>query len=283
MGANIRPEPTVFVIFGAAGDLSWRKLIPAIYSLYVDGWLPEKFRIIGTGHQHMEEEAFRGHLQAGVDKYARRTLTAEDWSRFADHLSFMTADLEKPEVFAELARKLADQDREWNARLNRIFYLSLPPTMVEPVARELARVKLNQDRIRDRIVVEKPFGRDLEPPSALNRSLSELFHESQIFRIDHYLGKETVQNIMAFRFANAGLSRSAPALYRPRADHRCRSRRVGSRGDYYDQAGALRDMVQNHLLQLLCLVAMEPPVSFRPTKSVTRSPTCSTPFDPSPG
>jgi len=157
MQTNSRPEPTVFVIFGAAGDLSWRKLIPALYSLYVDGWLPEKFRIIGTGHRQMEEEAFRSHLKTGADKYARRTLTEEDWSRFATHLSFMTADLEKPEVFGELARKLADQDREWGARANHIFYLSLPPTMIEPVARELARVRLNQDRKRSRIVVEKPF------------------------------------------------------------------------------------------------------------------------------
>ena len=263
MGANIRPEPTVFIIFGAAGDLSWRKLIPAIYSLYEDGWLPEKFRIIGTGHQHMEEEAFHSHLKTGVDKYARRTLTEEGWSGFAAHLTFMTADLEKPEVFGELARKLAEQDREWNARANRIFYLSLPPTMIEPVARELARAKLNQDRIRDRIVVEKPFGRDLDSARTLNRNLSELFRESQIFRIDHYLGKETVQNIMAFRFANILFE---PVWNRNYIDHVqitvAEAEGVGSRGHYYDQAGALRDMIQNHLLQILCLIAMEPPVSF---------------------
>ncbi len=263
MGANIRPEPTVFVIFGAAGDLSWRKLIPAIYSLYVDGWLPEKFRIIGTGHQHMEEEAFHSHLKTGVGKYARRTLTEEGWSRFAAHLTFMTADLEQPEVFGELARKLAEQDREWNGRANRIFYLSLPPTMIEPVARELARAKLNQDRLRDRIVVEKPFGRDLDSARTLNRNLSELFRESQIFRIDHYLGKETVQNIMAFRFANTLFE---PVWNRNYIDHVqitvAEAEGVGSRGHYYDQAGALRDMIQNHLLQILCLIAMEPPVSF---------------------
>ncbi|MCX5892456.1 MAG: glucose-6-phosphate dehydrogenase [Deltaproteobacteria bacterium] len=263
MPTNNRPESTVFVIFGAAGDLSWRKPIPALYSLYVDGWLPEKFRIIGTGHRHMEEEAFRDHLKTGVDKYARRTLAEEDWSRFADHLTFMAADLEKPEVFGELARKLADQDREWHAKANRIFYLSLPPTMVEPVARELARVKLNLDRKRCRIVVEKPFGRDLDSARELNRHLTELFHESQIFRIDHYLGKETVQNIMAFRFANTLFE---PVWNRNYIDHVqitvAEAEGVGSRGHYYDQAGALRDMIQNHLLQILCLIAMEPPVSF---------------------
>ena len=146
MEANTRPEPTVFVIFGAAGDLSWHKLIPALYSMFVDHWLPEQFLIIGTGHRRLQEDEFRAHLKAGVEKYARRSMTEEDWSRFAAHLSFMTADLEKPEVFVELARKLADQDREWNARANHIFYLGLPPGMVEPVARQLARVKINQDR-----------------------------------------------------------------------------------------------------------------------------------------
>ncbi len=263
MGANNPPEPTVFVIFGAAGDLSWRKLIPALYSLFVDQWLPEKFLIIGTGHRHLAEEEFRAHLKAGVVKYARRTMTEEDWGRFASHLSFMTADLENPEVFAELARKLAEQDRAWNVRANHIFYLGLPPDMIEPVARELARVKLNQDRKRCRIVVEKPFGRDLDSARALNRSLTELFHESQIYRIDHYLGKETVQNIMAFRFANTLFE---PVWNRSYIDHVqitvAESEGVGNRGHYYDQAGALRDMIQNHLLQVLCLIAMEPPVSF---------------------
>jgi glucose-6-phosphate 1-dehydrogenase len=263
MEATNRPEPTVFVVFGAAGDLSWRKLVPALYSLMVDGWLPEKFRIIGTGHRHMIEEEFRAHLKAGVDKYARHTMTGEDWGRFAAHLSFMTADLENPEVFGELARKLAEQDREWNEKAHHIFYLSLPPAMIEPVARELARARLNQDRQRSRIVVEKPFGRDLESARQLNRSLTGLFHESQIYRIDHYLGKETVQNIMAFRFANTLFE---PVWNRNYIDHVqitvAEADGVGNRGHYYDQAGALRDMIQNHLLQILCLIAMEPPISF---------------------
>ncbi|MCL4502261.1 MAG: glucose-6-phosphate dehydrogenase [Deltaproteobacteria bacterium] len=263
MGKPIRPEPTVFVIFGAAGDLSWRKLIPAIYSLFVEGWLPEKFRIRGHDHRHMKDSEFRSHLKKGVEKYARRKLNSEDWSRFAEHLTFMTAELEKPEVFEELARKLQDQDKEWQEKANHIFYLSLPPNMIEPVARELARVKLNQDRKRDRIVVEKPFGNDLPSAKSLNHNLSELFQECQIFRIDHYLGKETVQNIMAFRFANTLFE---PVWNRNYIDHVqitvAEAEGVGTRGHYFDQAGTLRDMIQNHLLQILCLIAMEPPVSF---------------------
>jgi glucose-6-phosphate 1-dehydrogenase len=203
MGTDHRPDPTVFVIFGGAGDLAWRKLIPALFNLFLDKWLPEKFLIIGTGHRHTSDEEFRQHLREGVDKFSRRGKTKdEEWQGFAEHLNFMAADLDHPEVFGELAKKLADQDKSWDTKANRIFYLSLPPRMIDPVARELGRAKLNQDRKRSRIVVEKPFGHDLESAQKLNRDLGEIFQESQIFRIDHYLGKETVQNILAFRFAN---------------------------------------------------------------------------------
>ena len=203
MGTDYRPEPTVFVIFGGAGDLSWRKLIPALHNLYLDNWLPEKFLVIGTGHRHTSDEDFRRHLREGVDKFSRRGKTTdEEWLDFAAHLNFMAADLDQPEVFKDLARKLTDLDKTWEARANRIFYLGLPPRMIAPVARELGKAKLNQDRKRSRIVVEKPFGHDLASARDLNRTLGEIFQESQIFRIDHYLGKETVQNILAFRFAN---------------------------------------------------------------------------------
>ncbi len=264
MGSNSHAEPTVFVIFGAAGDLSWRKLIPALYSLFMDGWLPEKFLIIGTGHRHVSGKEFRQHLRQGVDQFSRKGKTADqDWNKFANHLAFMAADLDKPGVFHELAQKLSEQDREWEARANRVFYLGLPPRMIEPVVRELAKAKLHQDRKRSRIVVEKPFGHDLASAQELNHTLTEIFHESQIYRIDHYLGKETVQNIMAFRFANTLFE---PVWNRRYIDHVqitvAESEGVGHRGHYYDQAGALRDMIQNHLLQIMCLIAMEPPLSF---------------------
>ena len=264
MGTDQRPEPTVFVIFGGAGDLAWRKLIPALYNLYLDHWLPEQFLIIGTGHRHTTEDEFRQHLKEGVDKFSRRGLTQdEEWQAFAAHLSFMAADLDNSEVFGELAKKLGDQDKAWNTRANRIFYLSLPPRMIDPVVRELGKARLNQDRKRSRIVVEKPFGHDLASARRLNQDLGEIFLESQIFRIDHYLGKETVQNILALRFANTLFE---PIWNRHYIDHVqitvAETDGVGSRGHYYDHAGALRDMIQNHLLTIMCLIAMEPPISF---------------------
>ncbi len=264
MGTSSQAEPTVFIIFGAAGDLSWRKLIPALYSLFLDRWLPEKFLIIGTGHRRVSGKEFRQHLRQGVDKFSRQGKTDDrDWNNFANHLTFMAADLDQPGVFHELAQKLSEQDKEWGAKASHIFYLSLPPGMIETVARELAKAKLNQDRKRSRIVVEKPFGHDLGSARELNRTLTEIFHESQIYRIDHYLGKETVQNIMAFRFANTLFE---PVWNRSYIDHIqitvAESEGVGHRGHYYDRAGALRDMIQNHLLQIMCLIAMEPPLSF---------------------
>jgi glucose-6-phosphate 1-dehydrogenase len=263
MKTATHPDPTVFVIFGAAGDLTRRKLMPALYNLFLEGWLPDRFEVLGIGHGDMSDDEFRKHLQKGVNEFSRRgKADPESWDSFANHLKFYRADLEKKKAFTDLARKLSARDKDWKTQANRIFYLALPPGMIEPIALRLADVKLNRNRKRSRIVVEKPFGQDLSSAQKLNRILGNMFHESQIFRIDHYLGKETVQNLLAFRFGNTLFE---PVWNRRYIDHVqiTVAEKVGieHRGHYYDKAGALRDMVQSHLLQLLCLVCMEAPVS----------------------
>jgi glucose-6-phosphate 1-dehydrogenase len=267
MTANAPPEPTVFVIFGAGGDLAWRKLIPALYDLFLDQWLPEKFAVLGVGHCHQDEAGFRRHLRQGVERFSRRPGDEVWWDLFGAHLNFIPSELDDPRTYRNLAQTLAATDKEWGARANHIFYLAVPPTIIEPIARNLAGAKLHQDRQRARIVIEKPFGRDLASARKLNRTLTGIFKEAQIFRIDHYLGKETVQNILAFRFANTLFE---PVWNRRYIDHVqitvAEQMGVETRGPYYDGAGALRDMIQNHLLQILCLVAMEAPISFTPNE-----------------
>ena len=258
-------EPTIIVIFGAGGDLTWRKLIPALYNLYLDHWMPEHFAVIGVDRKEMSEDEFCQHLRDGVDQFGRRGKTEDKaWEAFAPHMvEYFQADFDNNETYNNLKKKLAKREKEWGSQAHHVFYLATPPFLVEMITQHLGKSKLAEDRAHARIVVEKPFGHDLDSASELNDMLTEVFNETQIYRIDHYLGKETVQNILAFRFANA--------LFEPIWDQRyidyvqiTVAERVGveHRGDYYDHAGALRDMIQNHLLQILCLIAMEPPVAF---------------------
>jgi glucose-6-phosphate 1-dehydrogenase len=255
-----RPGPTILVIVGAGGDLAARKLYPALYNLYVDGWLPERFAAVGMDRAPMEDAAFQRHARDGVERFSRRPPDAARWAALASALTHLHGDLGAPAATKALGAALAAIERRWGAPAQRIFYLATPPAAVGPAVRSLGAAGLADGA---RLVVEKPFGHDLESARALTREIGRVFAEPRIFRIDHYLGKETVQNILALRFGNA--------LYEPVWNRRyidnvqvtvAETVGVEHRGAYYEGAGALRDMVQNHLLQLLCLVAMEPPVSF---------------------
>jgi glucose-6-phosphate 1-dehydrogenase len=257
-------DPTAIVIIGAGGDLTWRKLVPALFDLFVDKWLPDRFGVVGVDLKAMSNDQFREHLRQGVGQFSRHRLVANDrWESFARHLEFITADFSTSGSLTRLSDRVSALDREWDSKANRVFYFAIPPKMVESIAEQLGKEHLCDNRERTRIVVEKPFGRDLASAGALNKSLTSILTERQIYRIDHYLGKETVQNILAFRFANALLE---PIWDRRYIDHVqiavAETIGVEHRGAYYERAGALRDMIQNHLLQILCLIAMEPMVSF---------------------
>lgn len=256
-------DPTIIVILGAGGDLAYRKLVPALYDLYLDDWLPRQFAILGLDRRQMDKEAFFKHLRLGTDTYSRRKAEDDRWNAFSKYLDYVSADLTNQVAYDTLSQKLGALDEQWGDYAQHIFYLAIAPFLIEPISEHLHEAGLMRDCKRNLMVVEKPFGHDLASAESLNRTLTQLFDESQIYRIDHYLGKETVQNILAFRFANA--------LFEPMWDRRyidhvqiTVAEQVGveHRGSYYDQAGALRDMIQNHLLQILCLIAMEPPVSF---------------------
>jgi glucose-6-phosphate 1-dehydrogenase len=203
MKPNDQLEPTVFVIFGGAGDLTWRKLVPALFDLSKDRSLPTDFSVIAVDRDALSLEKFRRRLHDGVKKFSRlRTVKPREWGEFARHIYYQHGDFKKLQTYSAIGKQCAKLEKEWGAKFHRIFYMATPPSMFGEIPKYLGNAGLAHDRERARIVVEKPIGYDLESARALNAILAANFDESQIFRIDHYLGKETVQNILAFRFAN---------------------------------------------------------------------------------
>ncbi len=258
-------QSIVFFIFGATGDLTSRKLLPALFNLYFDGFMPKQFKVIGLGRTQQTDEDFRKAMLDGVNNYSRRgKADTEKWKAFAANLAFLVSDISEDKTYEGMSQCIKKAGEEWNTEPCIIYYLAVAPRFFAPIAKNLSKHNLADSLTRSRIVIEKPFGNDLESARALNVLLNSIFSETQIYRIDHYLGKETVQNILAFRFANSIFE---PIWNRNHIDHVQVSVTerlgVGDRGGYYDDAGALRDMVQNHILQLVCLIAMEPPVSFQ--------------------
>ena len=256
--------PTIIVLFGGAGDLVWRKLMPSLFDLHREGRMPEQFAILAVDRLPFRDGDLRKRLLGGVEQFSRnKHLKKADWSAFARHVTYHQGDFQDPATYSNLEMACARMDTAWKAKAGRIFHLATPPEMVQVIPKLLAEASRHRNRARDRIVVEKPLGHDLDSAREMSRTLRQSFDEAQIFRIDHYLGKETVQNILAFRFANPLFE---PIWNRRYVDYVtitvAEEVGVGHRGGYYDHAGALRDMVQNHLMQLLCLVAMEPMVSF---------------------
>jgi len=257
--------PHIMVIFGASGDLTRRKLIPAIYSLYRDQLLPEQFAVLGLDRQELDDEAFRERLDSDSREFLGDEPDAAAWQRTLQSMHHMTGDFTDPDMYQRLAGRLAELTGDGRLVPNFLFYLATPPSFFADIAAGLGNAGLldEHDGNWRRVIIEKPFGNDLQSACDMNRQLHVVMGEHQIYRIDHYLGKETVQNILAFRFANSTIE---PIWNRQYIDHVqitvSESIGVEGRGSYYDQSGALRDMIPNHLLAVLAIVAMEPSNSF---------------------
>jgi glucose-6-phosphate 1-dehydrogenase len=257
-------HPTSLVIFGATGDLAHRKLLPAIYNLAHEGQLPERFEVVGVGRRTHEDEDFRDTVTDSIERFSRRRPDPNVMESLLNEARYVQGSFDDDEVYSELTRQLDEFDRSAGRPLDRVFYLSTAPEFFPVIAGKLGAAGLNRaERASVRIVIEKPFGYDLASARTLNAQVLEVFEEQQIFRIDHYLGKETVQNLMALRFANALFE---PVWNRNYIDHvqitAAEDIGIGGRAGYYEHSGALRDLVQNHMLQLLALLTMEPPTAF---------------------
>lgn len=259
-----RPPASLLFIFGGSGDLNFRKLAPALYNLFIDEWMPEKFDIVGIGRTTYTNDNYRNHLLDGIKQFSRRKDEQNGkWSDFSQHIIYLQMDAEDEAEYHKIAEVVKEKEKEYGEHPNVIFYMAVAPQLVPDIASKLGPLNICSDTKCTRIVVEKPFGHDLDSAHELNKLLASMFSEEQIYRIDHYLGKETVQNIIALRFANALFE---PIWNRNYIEHVqiTAAETVGleGRGGYYEHSGALRDMIQNHILQLICMIGMEAPVSF---------------------
>ncbi len=265
-GSGVQVEPCTLVIFGGSGDLTRRKLLPALYNLMLDGLLPLNYAVLGIGRKPWSDDEFRKVAHSGIEQFSRQPLQQDTWTDFARRLHYVSGSSEDLTMYQELKNRIEEIETQFPLPGHRIFYLAIPPTSFGPSCEGLRHAGLIYPAERpdrgSRVIVEKPIGHDLESAKAINTTIGEVFDESQIYRIDHYLGKETVQNIMVLRFANS--------IFEPIWNHQyidhvqmtvSEEEGVGTRASYYEEAGALRDMMQNHILQLLCLIAMEPPYS----------------------
>ncbi|HEX9236891.1 MAG TPA: glucose-6-phosphate dehydrogenase [Actinomycetota bacterium] len=261
----IKPaEPQAVVIFGASGDLTKRKLLPAFYHLFVEGLLPEGFAIVGYARTEMTDEQFHEEVRRSVQEFARCSVEGEQWEDFSRRLSYIPGEFQSEMAMEHLREHLDSTDRDQGTNGGRFYYCATPPAAYPSIVARLAESKMHHDA---KIVIEKPFGRDLQSARDLNRVLHEVFDESHIFRIDHYLGKETVQNILAFRFANGMFE---PIWNRRYVDNVqitvAEEIGIEGRGSFYEETGTIKDMIQTHLFQVMTFLAMEPPVSFDPDR-----------------
>jgi glucose-6-phosphate 1-dehydrogenase len=256
-------HPTTLVIFGATGDLAKRKLLPAIYNLAHEGALPETFFLVGCSRSDMPHDDFRAMATEAINEFSRREPDPKVLDALLEHVRYVPGTFDDPSVYSTLDKTLDEFDDKAGEPLNRAFYLSTAPTFFPVIVEAIGKAGLDVGKAEVRCIIEKPFGTTLAEAKELNRRVLAVFHEQQVFRIDHYLGKETVQNMMTFRFANSMFepvwNRTAISSVQITA---AEDIGIGTRAGYYDSAGALRDLVQNHMMQLLCHLAMEPPARF---------------------